>query len=915
MSSMRLIQNAFNGGVLSPKMDARSDQTRYTSGMRIGKNGWLFPHGSFDRRPGLRFIAECGNHAKAQKLTSFEYNKEQAYAVECGIHTDGTGYMRFFKEKAQIWIPDTDAAIDNAQWTDKSGAGCSTAVSGTEISLTCDGQGEKAWAEQAVTHTSDGLLHSMTFHVANGPVTLRVGTTSQGDEVVKDVVKKTGYHTVSFTVPLNETTTYIQFFYGLGAETKKVQNVKLSDNNAVEIPSPFTTEQQLREFKLCQSADVAYIVHPTIKPHKLMRYGHTEWAMVEAALGPSLDPPTGLQASAKGATGSNKYSYVVTAVTEHDEESLRSAAVEITNGHKTLSDDNYVELSWSAVPEATQYNIYRLKNGLDSYIGKSGDTLFHDVGEKEPNEDENPPIERNPFEEEDSYPEAITFHEQRLTFGRGLQVEMSQTAIPENMNKSVPLKDDDAVSFKLVADKRNDIVWMASGKKLFIGTTGGVWSVQGDDGNKPITPASPNPNRESVRGCASLPPLIIGNSLLFVQRPGKIIRELKYTLEDDGYNTNDVSILSEHLVGEDSLLGGRRIVDWCFQQAPLSTVWMVLEDGAFLGLAYNREHEVVGWVEQETDGTVESCCTIPGPDEDELWITVRRYVNGQWKRYVECLDTLFRDEKLDKAFYIDSGLTYDNPLMIEDIVMGNPVTVQVAAGHEIQNGDYVRLTGVLSREVVKATKGYAGREGYKSHDDLNDKRYKVANVTETTFQLQDSRGNSIDGTKYPARFQGGEVRKCVTKLTNLNHLEGKEVQILADGAVHPEKVVTNGEVVLDKPRSHVHIGLPYRSVLMPMKPEATTQDGTIQGQVKRITDSWARVYRSLGVKIGPNEDKLQSAKSRNDKTPGGMALTAKTEDLKIDFDSGYDVDAEFLIVQDQPLPMSVVALIMELEVD
>lgn len=902
-----VMQESFNAGELSPKMDARLGQARYDAGMRIALNGWLYPHGSFDRRPGLRFIHPTKTDATRQKALPFIFNVDQAYVLEFGIGDDGAGYMRVNKDKGQVWIPDTDAAINDTEWDDLSGAGCSVSVVDDVISLTCDGGGEAAIAEQDVAFSHGGELHSMTFQVVNGPVMLCVGTTSGGVEIIEDAVKEVGYHTVSFTPAAGVDTLYIQFFYDLGAETKEVKAVKFLDDNAVEIRTPFTTEDQLRELKITQSADVVTFTHGSIPAHDLKRYSHTEWAMVEKEVGPSIDPPTGLTASVVGTAGTTEYSYVVTALTENDEESLRSVAVTVTTANETLSEENYVELNWSEVPDATIYHIYRLKNGLDSYLGKSGDNLFHDIGEKNPNEDENPPIERNPFEDPEDYPVTATYHKQRLVLCHGLKVEMSRVAIPNNFNRSVPLADDDAVSFKLMADEQNDIVWALSGKKkLFLGTTGGEWVVAGENGEA-ITPSNPDPDKETNRGAHWTPPLRIGNVVLFVERPGKIVREFKYTLEDDAYSDTDISILSEHMTKKSV------IVDWCYQSNPLSTAWVILENGECIALAYNQKHEIVGWTRMETDGLFESCCCIPGDGDDEVWFTLRRYVNGQWRRYMECLDHEFVRDELEYAFFVDSGLSKDNPITITDVTNANPAVVTVDppdGGHGLEDGDTVRITGVKKRLVVRADGDKAGYEAIVPLTEINGKNYTIDNVTATTFELVDT-----DSSGWPAYFCDGEVRKCITTITGLDHLEGKEVQILADGSVHPEQIVTGGAITLNDPKSHIHVGLPYKSVMMPMKAEAPTQEGTIQGKTKRILNVWVRVMRTLGIKFGPSLDDLRQVLAGNALVDNGTALSMLTEDLELEPDGGYDPDVLFMVVQDQPLPMSVVAIIMDLEVE
>jgi len=48
----------------------------------------------------------------------------------------------------------------------------------------------------------------------------------------------------------------------------------------------------------------------------------------------------------------------------------------------------------------------------------------------------------------------------------------------------------------------------------------------------------------------------------------------------------------------------------------------------------------------------------------------------------------------------------------------------------------------------------------------------------------------------------------ITTVRGLDHLEGKTVSILADGAVHPQRVVTSGTITLDNPAGKIHVGLP-----------------------------------------------------------------------------------------------------------
>ena len=84
-----------------------------------------------------------------------------------------------------------------------------------------------------------------------------------------------------------------------------------------------------------------------------------------------------------------------------------------------------------------------------------------------------------------------------------------------------------------------------------------------------------------------------------------------------------------------------------YQQSPDSILWCVRDDGVFAGLTYLRSEEVVAWHRHKLGGTfgtgssatgygvVESVASIAGDiNEDELWVIVKRTINGNTKRYV-----------------------------------------------------------------------------------------------------------------------------------------------------------------------------------------------------------------------------------------------------------------------------------------
>ena len=72
----------FTGGELSPRLDGRNDLAKYASGCSTLENLVVYPHGSAARRPGTNFVAEVADSTKKTRLIPFEFSTTQTYMLE-----------------------------------------------------------------------------------------------------------------------------------------------------------------------------------------------------------------------------------------------------------------------------------------------------------------------------------------------------------------------------------------------------------------------------------------------------------------------------------------------------------------------------------------------------------------------------------------------------------------------------------------------------------------------------------------------------------------------------------------------------------------------------------------------------------------------------------------------------------------
>ena len=149
-----------------------------------------------------------------------------------------------------------------------------------------------------------------------------------------------------------------------------------------------------------------------------------------------------------------------------------------------------------------------------------------------------------------------------------------------------------------------------------------------------------------------------------------------------------------------------------------------------------------------------------------------------------------------------------------------------------------------------------------------------------------------------------------TTIHGLDHLVGRTVDVLADGAVQSPRVVAeDGTIILDRPATKVQVGLPYTSVVQPARVEAGSGRGTSQTKKQRITKVAVRFHNTLGGKIGPDSNALETIYFRSPSTPMGKSIGAYSGDKSVVFPKGWSKDSLLTVVQDQPLPMTILLIV------
>ena len=658
-----------------------------------------------------------------------------------------------------------------------------TNFTGGELSPRLDGRNDIAKYNSGCKTLENMIVYP------HGSASRRSGTQFVAE--VKDSTKKTRLISFEFST----VQTYILEFGDQYIRFYKDNGVILDGGSPYEISSPYL-EAELFDIKFAQSADTMYICHPNHNPRKLTRTGHTNWTLVDDVIinGPFMD---------------------------HNVETTT-----LTPSHKTVGATSTVTASAVTGINSNQgflsTDVGRLLHIKDGHLKITSvtsttvvvGTVIVDLGITTPITD----FALGSFSDTTGYPACVTFFEQRLVFaGTTAQPQtlfFSRSADYENFDDQYheTVADDDAIVYTIASNQVNAIRFLTATRTLIIGTAGGEFAVNGGGTGEAITPTNILINKQSNHGAANVDGIAVGNATLFLQRAKRKIRELAYNFDVDGYVAPDLTILAEHITESG-------ITQMAYQEEPNSIVWCVRADGQLLGFTYQREQQVTAWHRHIFGGSFgsgnavcESVEVLPTDNSEyQVWVIVKRTINGATKRYVEYLHNQDFDETDDTSFnYLDSQLAYDG--------------------------------------------------------------------------------------------------SATTTISGLDHLEGEEVSILADGATHPNKTVSSGAITLDRSSTKVKVGLPYVSLLQTMRIDAGSQNGTSQSKTKRIYEITARLYESIGIEIGPDLDNMERIPFRSSANLMDSGVNVFTGDKDIEFRGNYETDGFIFVRQNQPLPLTVLSL-------
>ncbi len=750
MGRVSIALNTFNSGEWSPRLYGRSDTDRYRGACSELFNMVLAPQGGAMRRMGFRYLAETRLNQDGIVIP-FRFNIDQAYII---VATGNR--FRFFRNREQLEVspgnpyqittPYTLADLPGLKWTQ----------SGDTLFLV-----HPDFAPRKLVRFGDTNWHLSTLEFRDGPY----GPLYSG----------TGVGVGANVVGIGLTATAIN---GDGVTIEAVPNGLIISgavaNSAGEIRITTSTAHKL---KTDDPVKVSGVTGTT--------EANGDWIVAKVS---------STELDLQGSTFANAY------VSGGTLDARVFAATDVGRFLRKLDSNLY----WGHARITAVTNHYTATVNVLEPFSVTAAVRTWRLGA---------------FSETTGWPAAITLYEERLFFAAtpaqpttlwgSVTGDFTNFAPTDTASSTTEIVDSDAVTLTIADDEIDIIRWIKGMRVLAGASAAGEFVLQASSLNEAITPSNAKYTPSTRKGSADMAPLKVENGAMFVGRNRNRLYEFAYSVDNDFYASEDLSIFAEHLTA-------RGIRSMAYQDQPYSTIWCACDDGSLIALSYMKEQSVIGWHQHELGGAdvkVRSVACIPNGTQTELYAIVERTIDGQTVRYVEVMEDDFRPSSVDDkahCFYVDSGITYD----------GAPAT-------------------------------------------------------------------TIDG---------------------LDHLEGEVVTVLADGAVHPSRTVSGGEIELAYAASVVQVGLGYDSRLATMPLDYGAQDGSALGRKKRVSRVAIRFQDTLGAKIGKNiNGDLEEILFRPGQSPMDASAPLFTGVKVVHFPEGWDEEAIVMAIQSQPLPMYILA--------
>ena len=597
MSRIVQYQSSFTMGEFDPLVKGRVDITQYQAGLEKATNVVCIPQGAIERRPGQQFLldvsSDLGGSFTAQqglRLIPFEFSSVDSFMlVFVKLSTSATNNAKMFVFRQGVLQTNINSSGNNY----------------LTVSL-----GDISFDAITFTQSADTLI---LMHEDLAPLSIVRGANNTTWTA----------STISITSPK---------FAFTKTEVEPAANITPSsiDGTATISASASIFHDGREGTAQAGSSDTITLDSGSLSTNDI--YNGSTITITAGTGSGQIRIISDYVGSSRVATVSENFTTQPDATSEFKVESQVNQYINVKNGFgRARIIERVSATSIKVNVEIPFFNTSAISNG--NWQLEAG---YEDV-----------------FSSTRGFPKTGVFHEGRLYFGgsKSLPNALFGSKVSDFFNfLEAEGLDDDAIFAILSNNSVNAITGIRSGRDLQIFSTGSEFFVQQSEG-QPITPGNLTIKAATSSGSKpNIMPVSVEGGTIFLQRSGKALREFLFSDAELSYQSNNISLLSSHLLKSPVKIAFRRATS-----TDDGDLLMIVNgtDGTMAAYSIHRSQKVVAPSEFITDGTYEDCAV----DIDDIYVIVKRTINSNTKHYIERLDD---DRTTDASFQLFDGSSDGN---------------------------------------------------------------------------------------------------------------------------------------------------------------------------------------------------------------------------------------------------------------
>jgi len=518
------------------------------------------------------------------------------------------------------------------------------------------------------------------------------------------------------------------------------------------------------------------------------------------------------------------------------------------------------------------------------------------------------------------WPRTATFHEGRLIIGGSFSlpstVWASRVGDFFDFDPGQSL-DDEGMQATIDTNQLNAIVGVFSGRDLQIFTTGTEFICPQIDGS-PLTPLSfifkPMTTRGSKQGTQ---PVSTEGGTLYLQRGGKAIREFLFSDVEGAYVSNDISMLSSHLLQTPTRMCMRRGTN--VDEGDLLTITNS-GDGSMAVFSILRSQNIIAPSLFTTDGSFLDC-QVEDSDTPLLYSVIKRTLPNEstCTITVSSFGSIAVGSTIKMSTSSGTEVTFTSAgSATTNVWVSETSNDQTATNLAAAINGNANFSASASGAVVTVTRAAIGKTNL-TVTSSDTAKLTATNFTNTeVYYLETFNNDHTTDCSIQFTSVAGNLPTSTT-VGSLSFIEDQTCKVIADDNILPDVTVASNEVTTNRTATtYLEIGLEYPTftdtlansaikstpLVRTMPVETRLPSGPVTGNKKRIVKASLILDNTQNIAVNGSDVPMRQLGTGV--LDQGVQKFTGTKVMGPFL--GYDFKGQIEITQSQPMFMTLLNL-------